>query len=162
GPRLALVLRRRRCGRGIASAEGGGVCGRVDRRIQALPTKKRTDARRQPGETMGSRIVAEDGFVRLVPKAEASNDVARSLLSVAYFILPQYAFNEPTKITDLCLNTPTTAGPYFYIMAALMQKVEPDTEDAKRFHWHHGQLDDSREYFALEYPEPPPVDMSDV
>jgi len=94
------------------------------------------------------------------PKRTAS--LPEICYSVAYFVLPHYTFNELTKITDLFVNTSTTAGPYFYIIAALMQKVEPDTEDAKRFHWHHGQLDESREYFALEYPDPPPVDMSDV
>jgi hypothetical protein len=81
---------------------------------------------------------------------------------VAYFVLPHYAFNDLDKLADVCLNMPTTAGPFFYVMAAQMRKVEPDIEDAKRFRWHHGQLGDGREYFALEYPTPPPVDMSDV
>jgi hypothetical protein len=81
---------------------------------------------------------------------------------VAYFILPHYAFKDLGKLADMCLNTPTTAGPFFYIMAAQARKVEPDTEDAKRFHWHHGEMGEGREYFALEYPEPPAVDMSDV
>lgn len=81
---------------------------------------------------------------------------------VAYFVLPHYAFNDLAKLTDLCLNTPTAAGPFFYVMAAQMRMVEPDTADAKRFRWHHGPLGDGREYFALEYPPPPPVDLSDV
>jgi hypothetical protein len=81
---------------------------------------------------------------------------------VAYFILPHYAFNDLSKLADLCLNTPTTAGPFFYIMAAQARKVEPNIEEGKRFRWHHGQLSEGREYFALEYPTPPPVDMSDV
>jgi hypothetical protein len=81
---------------------------------------------------------------------------------VAYFVLPHYAFKDLAKLVDLCLNTPTTAGPFFYVMAAQMRKVEPDAEDAKRFRWHHGQLSEGREYFALEYPTPPPVDMSDT
>ena len=65
---------------------------------------------------------------------------------VAYFILPHYAFKDLAKLADLCLNTPTVAGPFFYVMAAQARKVEPDPEDAKRFRWHHGQLDDGREY----------------
>jgi hypothetical protein len=48
------------------------------------------------------------------------------------------------------------------MLAAQAGNVEPDIEDAKRFRWHHGQLSESHEYFALEYPVPPPVDMSDV
>jgi hypothetical protein len=81
---------------------------------------------------------------------------------VAYFILPHYAFRDLDKLADLCLNAPTAAGPFFYVMAAQARKVEPDPEDAKRFRWRHGQLDEDREYFALEYPIPPPIDMSDV
>jgi hypothetical protein len=81
---------------------------------------------------------------------------------VAYFILPHYAFRDLGKLTDLCVNTPAMAGPFFYVMAAQSRKVEPDMEDGKRFRWHHGHLSEGREYFALEYPTPPPVDMSDV
>jgi hypothetical protein len=81
---------------------------------------------------------------------------------MAYFILPHYAFNDLAKLADMCQNTPTAAGPFFYFMAAQMRKVEPDDEDATRFRWSHGQLGDGREYFTLEYPTPPPVDMSDA
>jgi hypothetical protein len=80
---------------------------------------------------------------------------------VAYFILPHYAFEDLDKLTDLCRNT-TTAGLFFYVMAARARKVEPDPEDGRRFRWHLGQLDESREYFALEYPTPPPVDMGEL
>jgi hypothetical protein len=81
---------------------------------------------------------------------------------VAYFILPHYAFQNLAKLTDLCLNTPTAAGPFFYAMAAQARKVQPDAVDAKAFRWHLGQLGEGREYLALEYPVPPPVDMSDI
>jgi hypothetical protein len=81
---------------------------------------------------------------------------------VAYFVLPHYAFNDLAKLRDLCLNSPTAAGAFFYIMATQMRKIEPDIEDAKRFRWHHGQLGEGREYFALEYPTPPPLEISDA
>lgn len=80
---------------------------------------------------------------------------------VAYFILPHYAFNDSEKVAELCLNAPTAAGSFFYVMAALQRQMEPDTDHAKLLRWHHGRLDDDREYFALEYPVPPPIDMSD-
>jgi hypothetical protein len=54
------------------------------------------------------------------------------------------------------------AGPFFYVMACQARKVEPNMEDAQRFCWHRGQLDEDHEYFALEYPTPPPIDLSDV
>lgn len=81
---------------------------------------------------------------------------------VAYFVLPHYAFQNLGKLADLCLKTPDMAGPFFYVMAAKGRKIEPDIKDAKRLRWHHGQLTESYEYFALEYPAPPPVDMSDM
>src|ERR1700722_15184412 len=81
---------------------------------------------------------------------------------VAYFILPHYAFKDLAKLADLCLKTPNVAGPYFYIMAAQMRNVEPDLEDAKSFCWQYGQLGESWEYFALEYPTSPQVDVSDL
>jgi hypothetical protein len=81
---------------------------------------------------------------------------------VAYFLLPHYAFRDLDKLADLCLNTPTTAGAFFYVMAAQARQVQPDPEDARQFRWHHGHLGEGRAYFALEYPVPPPVDLSDV
>lgn len=81
---------------------------------------------------------------------------------VDYFVLPHYAFEDLAQLTDLCLKTPSAAGPFYYIMAAMARKVEPDTEAAKQFHWHHGWFDVNREYFALEYPKPPPIDLSEV
>jgi hypothetical protein len=81
---------------------------------------------------------------------------------VAYFVLPHYVYENLTKITDLCLNAPTAAGPFFFLMAAKAREVEPDFEDAKRFRWHHGKLANDYEYFALEFPQPPAIDLSDA
>ena len=79
---------------------------------------------------------------------------------VAYFILPQYAFNHLIRVEELCAKTPDAAGPFFYIMACQMSKVEPVADDARSFRWHHGQFPDGREYYVLEYPVPPSVDLS--
>jgi hypothetical protein len=81
---------------------------------------------------------------------------------VAYFILPHYAYHDLGKLADLCLNSPAAAWPFFYVMSCQVRKVEPDVADARRFRCHHGQLDGRREYFALEYPSPPPIDLSAV
>jgi len=45
-------------------------------------------------------------------------------------------------------------------MACHIREVEPNVEDALRFRWHVGELDEYREYLELEYPEPSPLDMS--
>jgi hypothetical protein len=81
---------------------------------------------------------------------------------VAYFVLPHYVYNDLAKLTDMCAKTPTSAGPFFYLMACQFQKAEPSKEDAVRFRWHCGILEEGREYFVLEYPTPLPVDLSDV
>lgn len=81
---------------------------------------------------------------------------------VAYFILPGYAYGDVAKVADLCLTTPDAAGPFFYVMACVTRKIEPVIEDAKRFRWHHGRIADKAEFFVLEYPTPPPIDISDA
>jgi hypothetical protein len=81
---------------------------------------------------------------------------------VAYFVLPLYAHKQPQKIIDLCTTQPRAAGPFFYVMACVQRKVEPVKADAERFSWHHGDLDAQRRYYALEFPPPPPVDLSDL
>lgn len=78
---------------------------------------------------------------------------------IAYFVLPHYALDEPAKIVELCTRSPEAAGPWFYVMACTMQKIEPVKADAMKLRWHRGDLDDEREYFVLEYPVPPPVDL---
>src|SRR5437660_12179173 len=75
---------------------------------------------------------------------------------VAYFILPHYAYNDLAKVVDLCSNSPTAAGPFFYVMACKLRKVEPVIEDARLFRWHHDRSSEGREAYILEYPTPPP------
>jgi hypothetical protein len=81
---------------------------------------------------------------------------------VAYFVLPHYAHKEPQKIIELCQKTPQVAGPFFYLMACLGRKVEPDIETGKRFCWTHDALAPGFDYFVLTYPTPPPLDLSDA
>ncbi len=95
-------------------------------------------------------------------KPKQSVQLPQLCYDVAYLILPYFAYEDLSKLVDMCLNTPTAAGPFFYIMAAQARKVEPNPEDARRFRWHHGEMAQGQEYFALEYPEPPAVDMSNV
>src|SRR5688572_2334684 len=71
---------------------------------------------------------------------------------VAYFVLPHYAFKDCDKLTGMFTDTPTSAGPFFYLMGCQVQEIEPVHEDALRFRVHHGQLDSAHDYFVLEYP----------
>lgn len=112
--------------------------------------------------TFRHRTEGQIGLFDRFRKPQPAVPLQQLCYDVAYFILPHYAFRDVAKIADLCLNTPAMAGPFFYVMAAQGRQVEPDPEDAKRFRWHHGQLEEGQEYFALEYPASPPVDLSDV
>jgi len=100
------------------------------------------------------------------PPQPASLPPAASLpqlcYDVAYFILPHYVYQDLEKLTAMCTDSPVAAGPFFYAMAAIQRKVEPNDEDAMRFRWHHGELRAGCEYFVLEYPKPPPIDLSDT
>ncbi|MCE9543962.1 MAG: hypothetical protein K8T25_00330 [Planctomycetia bacterium] len=89
-------------------------------------------------------------------------DLPQLSYDVAYFILPHYAYNDFSKVVDLCMETPNAAGPFFYLMACQFRDLEPVIEDAPKFRWSHGPLEDDWDYFVLQYPVPPPIDMSDV
>jgi hypothetical protein len=78
---------------------------------------------------------------------------------VAYIVLPHYAFKDCDKLIGMFTDTPSSAGPFFYLMGCHVQKTEPVHDDARSFRSHHGQLDDAHDYFVLEYPTPPPVDF---
>jgi hypothetical protein len=79
---------------------------------------------------------------------------------IAYLVLPHYAYKDCAKLASMFTDTPTSAGPFFYLMGCQVQKTEPIHENASRFQAHHGELDGTHEYFVLEYPTPPPVDLS--
>jgi hypothetical protein len=102
------------------------------------------------------------GLLDWFRKPKPSVALAQLCYDVAYFILPHYAHKDLGKVVDLCSSTPAAAGPFFYVMACQMRKVEPVIEDAKPFRWHHGHSSDGREHYVLEYPTPPPVDLSDL
>lgn len=102
------------------------------------------------------------GLLRWLKGRTPSVPLPQLCYDVAYFILPHYAYCDFAKIADLCLNTPNVAGPFFYLMACVSRKIEPVIEDGKRFTWHYGELTAGQKYFILEYPTPPPVDLSEV
>jgi hypothetical protein len=112
------------------------------------------------GVVIGGNSEGLMGLFDRFRKPKPSVPLPQLCYDVAYFVLPHYAYGEIAKVADLCSNTPTAAGPFFYLMACQMRKVEPVIEDAKRFHWHHGRLREGHEYYVLEYPSPPPVDLS--
>jgi hypothetical protein len=102
------------------------------------------------------------GLFDRIRKSTPTVPLPQLCYDVAYFVLPHLVFNEPATIRDLCQESLAEAGPFFYFMAAARRNVEPQPEDAKGFHWHHGQMSEDREYLVLEYPTPPAVDYSNL
>jgi hypothetical protein len=82
--------------------------------------------------------------------------------ALAYFVLPQYAFNRLHKIEELYQNNPATAGPFFYAMACQLRKATPNRADAELFSWHVGELDDQNDFFVMIHPTPEPIDMNSL
>jgi len=75
---------------------------------------------------------------------------------VAYFVLPHYAHNDCEKLVEMWKNSPASAGPFYYLMACQMQKTEPINEVALCFRAHYRALDDRRDCYVMQFPEPPP------
>src|SRR5262249_20241878 len=51
---------------------------------------------------------------------------------------------------------------FFYVLTCQADGKEPDPEAVAAFAAHTGTLDDRHDYYVIEYPSPPPVDLSDV
>jgi len=100
------------------------------------------------------------GLFDIFRKRKPAAPLAQLCYDIAYFILPHYAHSDYNKLRDMCQQTPSSAGPFFYVMVCNMRKIEPDIETARRFGWHIGQFQDGRDYLTLEYP--PPADISHV
>jgi len=81
---------------------------------------------------------------------------------IAYFILPHYAFEDCEKIIGMFTDAQASLGPFLYLMGCQVQKIEPVHEDARKLQPHHGQLDYAHDYFVVEYPTPPPIDLSGI
>lgn len=76
---------------------------------------------------------------------------------IAYFMIPQILFSDQERILRYFREYDNLTGTFLYVMACKAQNIEPDTELAKKFKSHTGQLSDGRTYHVVEYPEMPPV-----
>ena len=94
------------------------------------------------------------------PKQQSMVPLEQTSYDIAYFILPRYVFQSLERIIELCTQTPNAAGPFYYVMACRARDCEPDIELAKQYKWEIGEIG-GRNYLALKYPTPVPVDMGD-
>lgn len=86
----------------------------------------------------------------------------RICYEIAYTALPYAAYNNCENLVKSFTDGPIPVGTYFYVTVCQALKIKVDREDAKRFREHFGELDEARDYFVLEYPAPPPVDLTNV
>ncbi len=98
------------------------------------------------------------GTIRRIPKAVCW---AGSPAATAYTAMPYSAYNDCDNLIKK-LTEGLPVGAFFYITVCQALKINIIREDAKRFREYFGKLDDARDYFVLEYPTPPPVDLSGV
>lgn len=80
---------------------------------------------------------------------------------IAYFILPQYVYQDFAKLEHMCRESPELAGLFCYFMACRSREMEPDASVGKTFCWHLGQFNNGPEHFTLAFPPPPAIDMGD-
>jgi len=79
---------------------------------------------------------------------------------MAYTALPYSAYNDCDNLVKMFKDGSIPVGAFYYVTVCKALKKEVVREDAKRFREHHGKLDEARDYFVLEYPAPPPVDLA--
>src|SRR6266568_3357692 len=79
---------------------------------------------------------------------------------VAYFVLPHYAFKDLDKVIEMWTKTPSSTGPFFFLMACQMRKVDPDMNRATEFRSRYGGLPGIGRYYLLEHPKPSAIDLS--
>ena len=65
------------------------------------------------------------GIFDLLKKRPEQVPLPQLCYDVAYFLLPHYAYHDVAKVVELCSNSPSAAGPFFYVMACQARKVEP-------------------------------------
>lgn len=81
---------------------------------------------------------------------------------MAYFVLPTGAHEHFDKFEAIFAEMKEAAGAYFYFATCKAHNMEGNQEHANQFHAYRGNLGPAREYFAIEYPKPPPLSMTDA
>ncbi|MGH7143668.1 MAG: hypothetical protein ACREJ2_05965 [Planctomycetota bacterium] len=80
--------------------------------------------------------------------------------AMAYFILPHYAFKSLQKAIDLWVQSPRTCPTFFYLTTCQVKKCDSNTEEATKFTAHQGKLDDKRDFYLMQHPTPPKIDLT--
>jgi hypothetical protein len=93
-------------------------------------------------------------------KPGSQSELPRFCYGTAYFALPRLLFSQPERTLGYFVDNEYPEGPYLYMMATRILKVEPVREHALLFQAHCGELSPGKNYHILEYPAPPPFDLA--
>lgn len=89
-----------------------------------------------------------------------AQEVAQTCYRMAYFILPPYVYNQPDKIVQELQSGPMGAM-FFYALTCSVIGKEPEKEALAQFAAHTGTLDEEHDFYIIEYPTPPSVNLMD-
>ncbi len=78
---------------------------------------------------------------------------------MAYFVVPNLLFSQPERTIGYFADNELPEGPFLYMMATQMLKVEPSRENALLFQAYSGELSATTNYHILEYPTLPPFEL---
>jgi len=91
-----------------------------------------------------------------------AHETAQMCYRMAYFVLPQYVQHDPEKVASE-LTSGRIGAMFFFVMTCQIGGQELQEEDAQTiqaFRAHTGRLNDDWDYYVVEYPPPPPLDLS--
>src|SRR4051794_18236259 len=88
------------------------------------------------------------------------HETAQNCYTMAYAVLPHYIFGQLDTLLPNLSRSLTLGAGFYYVMACRMNETEPREELIRSFPVHAGDLDAEHTYHVIEYPPPPPVDLS--
>jgi hypothetical protein len=91
-----------------------------------------------------------------------TNERASLCYAMAYFALPSHVFQESERVLRELSTTPELTAKLLYQLTCKAREKEPHPGDANAFAVHSGVLNERYDYYLIEYPAFPPVDVGNV
>jgi len=91
-----------------------------------------------------------------------ARETASLCYAMAYFVLPHYIYHAREKLLRELAQGQALGAFYFYVLTCQAQGKEPDSGLVRSFVVYRGRLNDDLNYHVIQYPPPPPVDLSDL
>jgi hypothetical protein len=90
-----------------------------------------------------------------------AHEIAQTCYTMAYFVLPPYVHGQTEKVAQE-LSAGRVGAMFFYILTCKASGKEPEPEAVVAFQAHTGSLDTRHDYYVIQYPSLPTVDLSNV